>query len=282
MISVIIPLYNKQDCILKTIDSVLTQSYEDVEVIVVDDGSVDDSGAIVKSIGDSRVKYYYKPNGGVSSARNYGIAKSNGDWFMFLDADDEIMPEALSVFEQLMESYPKCDFFVGQTKWQQKGTEIKKHKGTRKTFYTHSPFFTIWRDICCPGTRNMLIHRSLIQRFGEYDERMSFFEDWEFSLRMARCGSFVCTDKTVGVYNQNSDGLSMSKHLLEKEMAYYIPEMLKGSTFFERALFYENIEFEKFCWRDEPDKVKFYEDMQRKYFSRIHALLHWFRQKFIA
>lgn len=282
MLSIIVPLYNKGKKICKTIDSVLSQDYHDYELLVVDDGSKDDSAEYVRKYSDKRVKYYYKQNGGVSSARNFGIEVSQGEWLMFLDADDEIMPKALSVFEQLMESYPKCLFFVGKTKWQQQGCEIKAHRESGKTFCTHFPFFTIWRDICNPGTRNMLIHRSLVKRFGEYDERMSFFEDLEFSLRMARCGSFVITDKEIGVYYQEGDGLSMSKHPLEKEMAYYIPELLRGSTFFERALFYENIEFEKFCWREEPDKVRFYEEMQRKHFSRIHSILHWIRQKFIV
>lgn len=282
MISVIIPLYNERENILKTINSVLSQSYRDIEIVVVDDGSTDDCGEVVKAIVDSRVSYYYKSNGGVSSARNYGIAKAKGEWLLFLDADDELQSGALSIFVELTERFPKCKLFAGQTMWRQNGKVLNKYNPPKNVIITHFPFFTIWRNVCMFGTSNMLVHRFLIEKYGGYDERMSFFEDWHLSLRMSRSGCFVCTGQNVSIYNQDGNGLSCSKHPLEKEMAYYIPEMLKGSTFFERALYYENIEFEKFYWREEPDKVRFYEEMQRKHFSRIHSILHWIRQKFIV
>lgn len=95
MISVIIPLYNKESVIKKTIDSILAQSYHDYEIIVVDDGSSDNSVEIVRGYKDSRVLLYSKKNGGPSSARNYGVQKSNGQWVLFLDADDTLFPDAL-------------------------------------------------------------------------------------------------------------------------------------------------------------------------------------------
>ena len=83
LFSVIIPLYNKEKCIKDTIFSVLSQTYANFEIIVVDDGSTDNSATNVKSINDYRIKYYYKDNGGVSSARNYGISKAKGGWIFF-------------------------------------------------------------------------------------------------------------------------------------------------------------------------------------------------------
>lgn len=282
MISVIVPLYNKGEKVCKTIDSVLKQDYADCEIIVVDDGSKDDSAKYAKSYSDTRVKYHYKDNGGVSSARNYGVQKAKGEWLLFLDADDEILPGALSELISLNQKYPKCKLLTGQIKWMNNGKE--SHTGERvlsSSFYTSSPFLTIWKNKCYPGTRNLLVHTSLLEKFGGYDERMSFFEDWEFTLRMARCGTLACTDKYVAIYNQEDGGLSTSSHPLEKEMAYYIPEIINKASFFERALLYENIEFEKFCWQGNESKIKFYEDMQQKYFSGIHYVLHWVRQKFI-
>lgn len=283
MISIIVPLYNKGEKVCKTIDSVLKQEYENYEVVVVDDGSKDDSANYVKSYTDPRIKYVYKNNGGVSSARNYGIYKSKGEWILFLDADDEILPSALSELLSLRKKYPKCKLLTGQIKWMNEGKEqhVKEKHVVSGSFCTSYPFWTIWQNKCCPGTRNLLIHRSVIEKYGGYDERMSFFEDWEFSLRMARCGTIACVNKYIAVYNQEEGGLSTSSHPLEKEMAYYIPEIIKKASFFERALLYENIEFEKFCWQGNESKIKFYENMQQKYFSRIHSVLHWIRQKFI-
>lgn len=75
LFSIVIPLYNKEKYIRKTLESTLSQTYTIFEVIVIDDGSTDDSATIVKSIYDMRIKYFHKENGGVSSARNYGIKK---------------------------------------------------------------------------------------------------------------------------------------------------------------------------------------------------------------
>lgn len=88
MISIIIPLYNKAESIKTTLESVLSQSYTDFEVLIIDDGSTDDSKNIVSEIHDDRIRYIYKDNGGVSSARNYGAMNAKSEWLFFLDADD--------------------------------------------------------------------------------------------------------------------------------------------------------------------------------------------------
>lgn len=283
MISIIVPLYNKGQLVCKTIDSVLKQDYDDYEIIVVDDGSKDNSSEYVKSYTDPRVHYYYKENGGVSSARNFGANHARGEWIMYLDADDEILSGALSELISLNEKYPECKLLTGQILWLVKGEELehKKSRAVSHPFCSSHPFFTIWLNKCYPGTRNMLVHKSLVHELGGYDERMSFFEDWEFSLRMARCGRIACTDKNIGVYNQEEGGLSSSWHPLEKEMAYYIPEIIKKASFFERALLYENLEFELFCLRDDKEKYDFYMNMRNKYFGRIYHIVHWCRMKFV-
>lgn len=90
LVSVIIPTYNGACYLGEAVKSVLRQTYKNLECIVVDDGSTDDTPEIINKLGggDSRVKYFYKRNGGLSSARNFGIAKSKGEWIQFLDSDD--------------------------------------------------------------------------------------------------------------------------------------------------------------------------------------------------
>ena len=92
MISIVVPVYNSQDYLENCLDSIRTQSFQDWECIVVDDGSTDGSGAIIDSfvIKDARFVSVYKNNGGVSSARNVGIARSRGDFIAFIDSDDWI------------------------------------------------------------------------------------------------------------------------------------------------------------------------------------------------
>lgn len=87
-VSVIIPTYNRSGLVKEAIESVLNQSFTNLEIIVIDDGSIDDTGSVVKQITDNRIKYYYKDNGGRCTARNLGLIKATGEYIAFLDHDD--------------------------------------------------------------------------------------------------------------------------------------------------------------------------------------------------
>lgn len=112
MISVVIPLYNKQDLIVNTIQSVLTQTYQDFEIIVVDDGSTDDSPNQVLDFQDPRIRLVYQNNSGVAAARNRGISESRGDFVAFIDADDLWLPDYLYTQLLLVRKFPNCDVFA--------------------------------------------------------------------------------------------------------------------------------------------------------------------------
>ena len=90
--SIIIPTYNRADMIMPTIDSVLSQEFEDWELIIVDDGSTDHTSSVIKAVDDNRVLYFKKENGERGAARNYGVRQANGDYVFFLDSDDLIYP----------------------------------------------------------------------------------------------------------------------------------------------------------------------------------------------
>lgn len=108
MISIIIPLYNKETSIATALRGVLAQTYQDFEVVVVDDGSTDEGAAIVEQCADPRVRLIRQENGGVSAARNRGIAEARGEHIAFLDADDEWMPEFLEEIAALQVEFPQC------------------------------------------------------------------------------------------------------------------------------------------------------------------------------
>jgi glycosyltransferase involved in cell wall biosynthesis len=109
LVSVIVPTYNRAYCICRAIESVLGQTYPNVEVLVVDDGSTDDTAALIKSsyAGDARVHYLYQPNAGVSAARNTGIRAARGRYVAFLDSDDQWKPWKLEVQLACFRSFPE-------------------------------------------------------------------------------------------------------------------------------------------------------------------------------
>lgn len=116
MFSIIIPVYNSAKYIRRCLDSIIAQSYQDWECILIDDGSSDDSGAICDSysVQDSRFKVIHKQNGGASSARNIGIEKSSGEWICFVDSDDWVVPDYLQTFFDIEDKSDITFFAVSQ------------------------------------------------------------------------------------------------------------------------------------------------------------------------
>ncbi len=112
MISVVIPLYNKERQIANTLKTVLDQTCHDFEVVIVNDGSTDGSVAEVAKFNDPRIRLIDQPNAGVSAARNHGIEEACGEYIALLDADDEWHPDYLATQASLAREYPECQVFV--------------------------------------------------------------------------------------------------------------------------------------------------------------------------
>lgn len=111
MFSIIIPLYNKEASVAETLDTVLAQTFSEYEVVIVDDGSTDQSLSIVRTFTDERIKIYSKKNGGVSHARNYGIERAQYDYIAFLDADDAWDSNYLEEMSKLIKRHPECGMY---------------------------------------------------------------------------------------------------------------------------------------------------------------------------
>lgn len=112
MISVVIPLYNKEKQIINTLQSIFRQTYQDFEIVVINDGSTDNSVAEVERIHDPRIRLINQQNTGVSVARNRGIQESKGEYIALLDGDDEWMPDYLKTQIELAQKYPECDVYA--------------------------------------------------------------------------------------------------------------------------------------------------------------------------
>jgi glycosyltransferase involved in cell wall biosynthesis len=108
--SVVIPAYNTADTLGEAIDSVLAQTRQDFEIIVVDDGSSDDTAAVAEGFGDRRIRVYRQENAGPSAARNRGIAEALGEYVSSLDSDDLWLPDYLAEMGRALEENPRADF----------------------------------------------------------------------------------------------------------------------------------------------------------------------------
>lgn len=131
-ISIIVPIYNVESYLHRCINSVINQTFSDWELLLVNDGSPDNSDSICKTYAmqDTRIKYFLKPNGGVSSARNLGLKYALGDWIMFLDSDDWLFEDCLmTCFEEVMANNLDVVQF-GCTMIYDDGRSIEKHKKT--------------------------------------------------------------------------------------------------------------------------------------------------------
>ena len=120
-VSVVVPLYNKAPFVRRTLESILAQTITDVEIVVVNDGSTDDSGAVVQGVEDSRIRLVYQQNQGPGAARNRGLALAKGDYVAFLDADDEWLPGFLEVTLKHLKQQPDCALcLTGQYRGEQR------------------------------------------------------------------------------------------------------------------------------------------------------------------
>ena len=113
-ISIVVPVYNAQEYLHCCLDSILAQTFKDFELLIIDDGSTDNSLAICKQyMTDYRVHVVHQANSGVSVARNRGIEMAKGEWIMFIDSDDDVEPEMLSMMYATITSYPSLDLIIG-------------------------------------------------------------------------------------------------------------------------------------------------------------------------
>jgi glycosyltransferase involved in cell wall biosynthesis len=147
MISVIIPLYNKERQIADTLRSVFAQTYDDYEVVVVDDGSTDGSAAVVAAVSDTRIRLIHQSNAGVSAARNRGIAEARGELIALLDADDEWKPDYLATQMRLVSEYPQCDVFATNYEFRNERGEVTPTIIRRLPFTTESGVLTNYFDV---------------------------------------------------------------------------------------------------------------------------------------
>jgi glycosyltransferase involved in cell wall biosynthesis len=204
-ISVVVPTYNRYEVLKRALESVYAQTHKPKEVIIIDDGSTDETSQILKLFPDA--KYYYQENSGVSSARNLGIKKANHEWIAFLDSDDEWHPHKLQEHLELHLQKPELQISYTDEKWIRDAKEVKIPKKYRKC---GGNIFNECLSHCIIAPSATIIHKDLLRRVGLFDENLEVCEDYDLWLRIAVENEIGLIDKKLIIkHGGDEDQLSV-------------------------------------------------------------------------
>ena len=206
-ISVVIPTYNRYSVLKGALESVFAQTYSPFEVIVVDDGSSDETSQIIQDF--PTIKYFYQKNAGVSSARNLGIQKVTSEWIAFLDSDDEWHESKLQEQVNFHKQNPEILMSYTDEKWIRNGNEVRVPKKFTKV---GGAIFEECLSHCIIAPSATLIHKKLLNVVGVFDETLEVCEDYDLWLRVASAYKIgLVNKKLITKYGGDADQLSM-KH----------------------------------------------------------------------
>jgi glycosyltransferase involved in cell wall biosynthesis len=213
--SVIMPAYNAGGTVESSIRSVLRQSRQDFELIVVDDGSTDDTGRKVEAFGDGRIRLLRRPNGGPAAARNEGIAEARGDYVSMLDSDDMWMPRYLEAMAAALAAAPRAGLAFTDA-WVFDDTSRRIRTSTAMAYWRPSNALPENQKslLLLLLERNFIftsatVRRSVIDAVGGYDERLWYAEDYELWVRIVAAGNYaVATNEVLAIHRDRRGSLT--------------------------------------------------------------------------
>lgn len=209
MISIIMPVYNGERFVADAIGSIMAQTVRDWELIVVNDGSTDGTQAVLERFaGDPRIRLLRKENGGVSSARNAGIAAATGEYLAFLDADDIWYPDCLETYERLAKAYPQAVLLGAAYDIRLQNGEMTDTAGyfadKPETLYLEDFFEAYAQDkrAKCYNMLSTCMRADAVRRAGGFRVGCRIGEDLGLSLRLSADGPVVLTSHKASLYNK--------------------------------------------------------------------------------
>jgi len=204
-VSVIIPTYNRCRLVREAINSVLAQSFTDFEILVIDDGSTDDTAEMIKAVNDERCRYFYKSNGGAASARNMGLKKAGAEYIALLDSDDLWPKEYLEVMVSTLQDASDYGVaYCGITQAYPDGRIVKGYrvKSCVSGWITESLFNKFY-----VGCQISVIRRHLLKDF-YFDESFKIMDDVDFFLRLSLRTKFLFVPGVLIIRRVQTDSLS--------------------------------------------------------------------------
>lgn len=219
--SVVIPLYNKREFVAYTVESVLNQKHERFELIIVDDGSSDGSGEVIKRFSDSRIHYIRQQNQGVSAARNRGIDAASGEFVAFLDSDDLWDEYHLSEIANLINLFPHASGFATSYRFKYAddiyeaprfSVAIRSHWKGIVTDY----FAACMRDPLVTAS-SFVVKKEVFKYVGKFPVGYGASEDLELWARVAAFGEIAFSNIHSVIYRKDNDNNSRRNYLLERD-----------------------------------------------------------------
>ena len=223
MISVIIPTFNRKQLLLEAVESVRSQTFQDWELLVIDDGSTDGTDQVLEPLICDGIRCIRQEHSGVSAARNRGIRAARYDWIAFLDSDDYWHKQKLQQQVDTLEANPEYLAVHTDEIWIRSGVRVnpRKHHQKRSGWMFHHCL-----RLCLISPSSILLHRSLLEESGLFDESFPVCEDYELWLRItARRPVFFLPEKLVVKRGGHADQLSRSRWGMDQ---YRVRGLLKS------------------------------------------------------
>lgn len=231
LVSVIIPCFNSGRHLSSAIESAFSQTYTQMEIIVVDDGSTDDTAEIAKSYGD-RVRYVYQSNRGVSAARNVGVSMASGEFVQFLDADDVLLPEKITRQVDYLLSHPEADVVYCDAMYFDEDDEKNPRPEGWRTHRARADFVEASAVFAPIAVHSVLTRRSVLSRLSGFPENLGHRgEDWYFWMKAALEGIRFHFIPGVGaLYRRHSGQVTASNRAIadwECRVMYEFAELFR-------------------------------------------------------
>lgn len=248
MISVIIPLYNKEPIIERTINSVLSQDYQDFEVIVVDDGSTDRSAEIVRNIKDHRIRLIEQENGGPSKARNTGVRHSKGEWIICLDADDELFPGSLKHLRHLADKYPSVEILGGNSVSYLNGEKHEHYPNGYKEGILEYPLIAHVISYYCLANGAAMYSRRIALAC-PFNESVRRYEDLECFLQMYHMSKVYISSYYIRKVNNDFSAASAPRKNINEDYLGHLN--FNGKSLFEKIYIYRFFLSERLNYKEQ-------------------------------
>lgn len=212
--SVVIPVYNRETAILRSVESVLAQKYPASEVLVVDDGSTDSTAQVLEGFGERIKVIRLSRNSGVSAARNAGVLAAGNEWVAFLDSDDRWKPDKLQKDAEFIKNNPFFEIFQSDEQWIRHGRRVNRCKHHLKP---EGWIFDRCVERCMISPSAVVMKRGLFDLFGPFDENLPVCEDYDLWLRISRRRAVgLNPEETVVKYGGADDQLSSTFEAMDR------------------------------------------------------------------